>query len=394
MRTIEVDRLRRSLQRGGWIEAAQVAALIFLTLLAVAALLLVAGKLQFTSLGSGSNPLEVLRAIGLVALVCLGAGINIGGLTLSVIPLGAITAVAWSGARLAREVGTERQRNPLTDVLKLGAAFGVVCLFGALVFRFGGDVPMRVSALEAGGLGVVWGCIIAGVGKARARDLGLHSVRRSAERGTVGEGVRLALKLGVWTAFGATVALLCFIVFRLASGPLPRSFGVGDASAALIYLAAFLPNALVAVFSLAVGATLRLGAQVDIGGEIVGPLREHSLFDWGRGDPPVALFLLIALPLTVTICGGVWAARRRARLPEALTSVAVGGTLFAIVVGILAALADARFGGGLVREHGLALVTVDSTEVALLTLLWSLAGGAVGVALERWKRADPKGARP
>jgi hypothetical protein len=346
--------------------------------------LLLAGKLQFASLGSGSGPLEVLRAIGLVALACLGVGIDLGGLTLSVIPLGGLAVVALSGTRLIRDVARRRERRTLGDVLKVGVALGVMCWLAALVFRFGGDVPVKAPAFESAALGFVWGCALAALGAALAarRDATSSLVDR-LDRPPLGDGGRLSWKLGTWAAFGSLVALLLVIAGRLAADPLPRWFGVGDAAAALIYLLAFLPNALMAIFSLALGATLTLGAQIDVGGEIIGPLREISLFSWGRGGPPTGLFLLLALPAAVSIAGGVRAARRVRPLASVAQVVAVAAALLALATGVLASLADARLGAGLVRAQGVALVTVGPTQVAILTMLWTMVGGAVGVALQR-----------
>jgi hypothetical protein len=384
MGTTEIERVRRKLRGEGWVEAAQVAALIFLTLLALGAALLVAGKLQFASLGSGSGPLEVLRAIGLVGLACLGVGIDIGGLTLSVIPLGGLSVVALSGTRLIRDVARRRERRTLGDVFKLGVALGVICGLAALVFRFGGDVPVKAGPFESAALGFVWGCALAALGAALASDRnGPASLVGKLDRPPLGDGARLSLGLGSWAAFGALGALLLLIAGRLAADPLPRWFGVGEAAAALIYLVAFLPNALVAIFSLAIGATLRLGAQVDVGGEIVGPLRELSLFSWGGKGPPAALFLLLVLPAAVSIGGGVRAARRLRTSASVARVGSIAAVLFALVVGVLASFADARLGAGLVRSQGVALVTVGPTQVALLTLLWTLVGGAVGVVLQR-----------
>lgn len=378
--------IQRSLRRGGWVDAGGIAALIFLTLLAAGAALLLAGKLQFPSLGSGADPLDVLRGVGLVALAILGVTTDIDGLSLSVIPLGALALVGVAGARLARETFRSRERSGASEVFKVGAMFALFCTAGASFFRFGGTVPVEAPPFEAWGLGLVWGSAIAGSGAALAsgwRPLGW--VDRLPNR-AVREGVRVGVWIVKAATLGALGALLCVLVGRLAGGPLPRSFGVGDALAVIIYLVAFLPNALVAVFGLAVGGTLTIGAQVDVDGSIVGPVHEHSLLSWGRGDAPAGLVLLFLLPLCVSIAGGVWAARRDGSLPAAFAMVMVAGLVLAAVVGLLASVSDARLGAGLLKEQGVGLVSVNAPRTAFLTFLWTVLGGTVGIALE--KRID------
>src|SRR3712207_6375824 len=107
MKATEFARVRKDLERRGWLSAARVAGMMFLTLLACGAALLVAGKLQFSSLGSGANPFEILQAIGLVALACLGITIELGDLPVAVTPLGVLVFVILVSARAWREVDEE-----------------------------------------------------------------------------------------------------------------------------------------------------------------------------------------------------------------------------------------------------------------------------------------------
>lgn len=375
-------RLRRNLERGRWIAAAQVAALMFVTLLAAGAALLLAGKLQFESLGAGAGPLEVIRAIGLVALACLGATIELGDLPLFALPLGVMAVVAFAGLRAIRDIGSERQ-DSLGDALKVGLVFAAMCGVASLVFRFGGDVPIEAEVTDAIGLGFVWSSAIAAGSVALGSERAKQSLRELPE-GPAWDGGALAGHVARLATYGAVVALLFLVIARLASDPLPRWFGIQQSFAALVYLAAFLPNILVALTALGFGATLRIGAQVGAGGELIGPLREHSLLEWGRGDPPVALFLLALLPLGLSLAAGFWGARRHADARPLASTIAVGAALCGVGMGVLSGLSEARLGAGLVREQGVGLVAVDPTEAALLTTLWLVLGGAAGAMLYRW----------
>jgi hypothetical protein len=204
-------------------------------------------------------------------------------------------------------------------------------------------------------------------------------------------GVEQAARTLLAATWGSVVALLAVIVGRLASSPLPRSFGIADALASVLYLAAFLPNVLVALFSVGMGATVTIGAQVNAGGEVVGPIRDHSLFEWGRGDPPVALLFLVAVPLVVTVGAGVRASRRASSDTELVRSLAISSVLVAVAVVVLASVADARLGGGLVKQGGVGLVAVNALQAGVLALLWCALGGAAGAGLERALRKRSKG---
>lgn len=380
-----------SIAAQAWRDAAGVAGMLFLSLLVVASVLLVAGKLQFPSLGSGASPLDVLRAIGLVALACLGVTVEIDDLPLSVLPLGALAAAAFLAYRLSRPVLSDRLHHPLLDGLKIGAPFGVLCLLGSLVFRFGGDVPVAASALESLIVGLIWGSMFGAAGSALAdrgglgghpavatRSLGL--VRPELRGGVRAGGVMIGL-----ASYGGLVGLLSIVVGRLASSDLPRNFQSADALAGVVYLAAFLPNAVAAVLTLGMGGSLTIGAQVQVSGRTIGPLREISLLD--PGTTPAALLVLLAVPLVTTAVAGAWVGRRERDLFGAVRSIVLGAVVLAAALGVTAAIGDARLGGGLVREEGLGLVAIEGGKAALLALCWGSIGGSVGAAADRVLRA-------
>ena len=373
MDTEPLERTGKPLWSERLVEPASMAAIVFLSLLAAGAVLLIAGKLQFSSLGAGAGPYEVLKAIGLIALASLGVTIDLDGLELSVIPLGVLIAVGLLANGLSRQFVRDDARSKFDAVL-VGVVTGAMAFVAALVFRFGGQASVSASALGALVYGTLWGTVIAAVGIwwGRADPRARTPVLPAA----LDESFKLAVPTGATAAFGTVVTLLCLVIARLIADPLPRSFGLGDAVAAVIYLLAFLPNVLVAIFSLAVGATLEIGAQFDVGGELVGPLKSISLWDWGGGGS-IARWLLLFLPLGAALQAGMLAHERATSPARALRSIVGCAALLAMVVGVLASIGDARLGAGLVKQNGVGLVAVDALQATILTFLWIACGGGL-----------------
>jgi hypothetical protein len=369
---------------GRWVDLVCVAVLLFLTTMVAAAVVLIAGKLQFASLGAGAGPFDVLRAIGLIALGSLGATVDLDGLQLSVIPLGSlVTAIVITMALSGRAPSTGRRH--LGDAAVVGAVHGLLALLAASIFRFGGGVPVQASRPGSFLYGVLWGAVAAGLGSWWSRDRRLY-VRMPAP---AIDALSVAAPAGLAATAGTFVALLCVVIARLVSGPLPATFGVGDALAAILYLLAFLPNVLIAIFALAVGATLEIGAQIDVDGALVGPLRSISLWDWPGGGPG-ARWLLLILPIGTGLALGRSVATRLGNGRRALLAIVLGSLVFAIVVGMIAAIGDARLGAGLVREEGVASIAARADEAMILTFVWLTGMGIAAWGLSEWtsKRSE------
>jgi hypothetical protein len=128
------------------------------------------------------------------------------------------------------------------------------------------------------------------------------------------------------------------------------------------------------VFSLAVGASLEVGAQFDVGGRMVGPLRTISLWS---SDGISLRWLLLALPIAVGVANGIRTERKHPALPSAAKIVVGTAAIVAVAVGVLAAIGDARLGAGLVKQNGVGLVAVDALQAAILTFLWLALGGTL-----------------
>lgn len=355
-------------------EALGLAAYMFLVILAAGAVLLVAGKLQFPSLGAGASPFEVIKAAGLLGLACLGVPVDLGGLELSVVPLGMLGVIAVACTAMARTFLKGPSSSAATEAFIVAVSFAAMTGVAALVFGFGGDTKVEASALLGGIAGLVWGLCFVGLGWFAAT--GVRLPWNLDYRLVTGWGV--GRTFAGLAAIGSFIATLCLILGRLILDPLPPDFSLGDVAAAALYLIAFLPNVLVAVFSLAVGATLDIGAQVDVGGELVGPLRSLAILGGGGHG---ALKALLVLPLFVGVAGGYLAPKSRGPFSMLALRVSIGSFGFASAVGMLAWAGDARLGAGLVRGEGVGVVAVHPLQAGLLTFAWSFFGALAGAWL-------------
>lgn len=384
--------VRLSLARGGWLDAAGAAAFSFLALLTIGAVLLAAAKVQQPELGAGGDPIEAFTAVVIISLASLGTPVSIGGLEISVLPLGALGAfgfaAAWASTRFVarRDVAGVRQRA--LEGSKPALPLAVMCWVAALVFRLRGAGTVGAGASEALLLAGIWGAAFGALGgtlaNASARDLvsfgATHLRNRLTTRyaGVMAAGVMLTV-----TGVLAMGAVLLWIIVAAARGALPERFGAADAVAAFVYLLAFLPNVVVAVTALSLGAPIEVGARLTFGGNITGSLQEFSVLDWGGAAPPTLVYALLLIPLSSCFIGGMVAFRAapdRSRMAEL---VATAAAIFALTLTALAALGDARLGLGVIDRRGFGVVAPQEGVVLLLALIWGLVFGFLG-----WKIAE------
>ena len=94
----------RVLRRDGWIDLLVAAFFSFLVLIACGAVLVAAAKLQYGFLGETASALDVLTSIVMVGVAVLRVPLEIGDLSVSALPLGALAVVGyalmWSSARV------------------------------------------------------------------------------------------------------------------------------------------------------------------------------------------------------------------------------------------------------------------------------------------------------
>ncbi|MGH2747271.1 MAG: cell division protein PerM [Actinomycetota bacterium] len=383
--------VRVSLARGGWPDAAAVAAFSFLVLLTIGAILLAAAKVQQPELGAGGDPIEALTAVVILSLASLGAPVSIGELEISVLPLGALAgfgfAIAWATGRFVARRDAMGLSERALEGIKPALPLALMCWVASLVFRLRGESPIGAGAIEALLLAAIWGVLFGAAGGALAntspRDLVRSATARLRDRlGARFAGVMAGVVMLVVVVVLAMGAVLLWIIVAAARGALPERFGAGDAVAAFVFFLAFLPNIVVAVVALSLGAPIEVGARLTFGGKVVGSLQEFSVLDWGRADPPTLLYALLLIPLASCLLGGVAAYRAASDRSRMAEIIATAAATFALALTALAVLGDARLGLGVLDRRGFGVVAPGEAVVLVLALIWALVIGLVG-----WKIA-------
>jgi hypothetical protein len=130
-----------------------------------------------------------------------------------------------------------------------------------------------------------------------------------------------------------------------------------------------LPNILTALVALGMGAPIVRGAQVGVGGRVIGGLEEISLLD-AQGLPGFA-YLLLAIPVLACAAGGWALARRGATRSESWRPLLIAALTFALTLAILAWLGEARVGAGLIRDRGVARLAVQPIPTFAWGMLWA-----------------------
>ena len=374
----------------GWLHiserAAGAAIFAFLCVLAGGTLLLLAAKLQVPDLGAGAPAPAVFEAVVIVSLGSLGTPIDVGGLEVMALPLGAVALIGLGIASGTRRAlgglvgGTFSAR--VRGSLVVGACLGVLCGVAALVFRIGqgsGEIAARpwLAALAGALWGFVWSLL--GVTRLPFWDAFRWAFGRSPEVGparrtAAGEGIRLLLWLTLPALVGVAALGSARVVFR-ASTPL-------GALGSLVHGLAFAPNLAAAGAALGLGGTVEAGFGGLASGSS-GATPAYSLFDWAGASTPIAAWLLPIIAFVgVTAVGA-----RVARLPGSVTaSMLVVGVTFAGALALLAVAGEAR--AGIVEREGFVRLAPDALQVFFLGLGWAAVGLPLGWIVARAKRRE------
>ena len=371
---------------GHLVPPAEAAALSFLGVLALGALLLVAVKLQYPNLGAGADTIDVFSSVVILALATLRVPIHVGELTFTVLPLGALAAVFFI-VRWACRVAAPSA--PPRRGLVVGAIFAVIALLAALAFRFRFEPDaVFAGALGAAFLGFVWISLFSALAFAGSKEpLATAAGRRltglRGRRPATFEGLRAAgLMLGIAFVLGLAAGLLWAILVLLTGGG-PHGLDGGDLIGALVYLVAFAPNLVVTVVSLSLGAPVDVGAGLTVGGRVRGNVEQWSVLSDGAG----LSILLLLIPLAACGAGGYWA-RRNSQRPELVArTLAIAALVFAAVLALLGWLGEARLGAELASSRGFGMIAPRAWVVFLLGSLW--AGGAGFAGWEMASKRSP-----
>lgn len=386
----------RAFGAGGWAEAVGAAAFCFLSILGIGSVLVVAAKLENPGLGADAGALDVLSAIVVLGLAGIGATLDLGRLSVDVLPLGVLVLFGWIVSWAARTVvGKRHVENASAAALegmKLAVPLGLICFVAALIFRVGrsGDV-LRADPVMAAFVASLWGALFGALGGMRSRGslasrarnaiVRLESHGRPLHDGVIAGGAMLLA-----TAVLSAAALLVIIIVGLMRGEPSAHLTAGDAASGLVYLAAFLPNLVVLVASFSLGANVEVGARVSLAGRPVGGLHSFSLLGWDGAVPGgAALLLLLFIPLAACLFGGFTARRNSFEgtgFPVVLGTAAV---VYAGVLSLLGWLSSARIGVG-VLGRGIGRLAPGADGAFVLALLWAGAAGWLG-----WKLGEASG---
>ena len=370
---------------GHLIPPAEAAALSFLGVLALGAILLLAVKLQYPNLGAGANTVDVFSSVVILALATLRVPVHLGELTVTVLPLGALIAVFFI-VRWACKVAAPSA--PPRRGLLVGILFGFMAMLAALVFRF----RFEPDAVYAGALGAVlagfvWVSLFAALAFQAAREplaktAGRRLARLRESSPSLFEGIRAAgVMLAASFVLGTAAGLLWAIVVLLSGGG-PHDLDGGDLVAALVYVAAFAPNLVVTVVSLSVGAPVDVGAGITIHGKVRGDVEQWSVVSDGAG----ASVLLLLLPLSCCMAAGYWARRNSLRPERVGRTLATAALVFASALALLGWLGEARLGAELASSRGFGVLAPRAWVVFVLAALWAGGGGYAGWALAEKRR--------
>lgn len=367
----------------------------FLVAVALGAVLVAAARMQYPFLGQGASSFSILSAVVMAGLGILGVPISIGDLSVSAVPIGALALVGaslvWATRRVVGRGPAVRVADAVLDGMKVGVPFAVLCWLAALVFRIGpGPTPAGADAGAALILALLWGALFGAIGgllsvSSVSRHLGDLRSYIGARARPLLTGLSAGMLMLAVTGALSLLAGLAWIVAGLLGGG--EGIGGGEVAAAVIYLLAFGPNVLVAIAAVAHGAPIEVGAQITAAGRQIGSVEQLSLFEWGGGSPPWFAFLLLAIPVMAGLLGGFYARRAAHRTDPEMHVLGAAACTYGIVIGLLASLAEARLGAGMIRERGFGMISPDAGMTLLLAVAWALVGGYAGWRLAESQRA-------
>lgn len=266
-------------------------------------------------------------------------------------PLTGLVLTLWGMASAIRKTRPRWPGAGRAHVAAIGAAFSVVCaLAAALAGAFG---PVEPSIAWAAAAGLAWGVAAAAWTLRRGRLTSGDGLRKLASPGLVNAGVAAA---------GAAVWFLVAVVV------LGRGLPLRELAGLVLLALLFLPNAVVGLVALGLGATVHVTMTVTVGRPLSG---SPSLWDWPSvGLLPGSQFVLGAVPFVASITAG--RAARRNGLSTLPGGLVAGGLLGAVLIaaGWIASV-EGSLGG---RDRDVIRAGLSAVPTFLLAVGWGVAG--------------------
>ncbi|UYM03899.1 cell division protein PerM [Solicola gregarius] len=337
-------------------------------------------------LASGAGSISAAMQIGAgFWLAGHGSAVSVGGIAITVVPLGvpllAGVAVAYAAYRLGPESITQREVGTL--MLSAAATYGLALAVTALVAS---SPSASFSAVRAGLGGFALAGLSAFVG-AMCVDGRLREVWESAP-GFV-RGVVLGAGSACGALFGAAVVLLAYRLI-VGFGEVHDSFSrlapgtIGGAAIVLVCVL-LLPNLLLLAVSVLLGPGFAFGTDTSVTvvdvrlGEL--PIFPVTAALPDSGTPPGWVAALMVVPLLAGLVGGVVAGRAfdDASIYDAMVRGATAGGAAGLLVGLVVMCAGGAVGPGRMADVGAAMWCMPVAVVALTV------GGALGGALGHYR---------
>jgi hypothetical protein len=390
--------LQRSFASGRWGQFAGGAAIGWLSLVGLGALIVTAAAIGSDGFGSRIDALDTLSLVVLFGLSIMGVGLevtNLGpvGPSFAMIWLGGLAifgyALSWATARAVAQRSPDSRKALMVEGAKVAVPFALYCLLAALLFKITDVGTLGASAPQAFFLGLLWGIVFGALGGLRSRESvgaiwgrlleGAKTKRRSAFEGVAAAGVMLGT-----TALAAAAAFLLMIIIALARGNSLEGLTLGGVIAAMIVLILTLPNVLSLIAAVSLGAPLSgfagtLGASENI-----------SIIGFGGRTSGTIVLLLLLIPLVSCTLGGFSAYRQsidRSKMTEVLVTAA---GVYAGSLATLALLNGFSFASG-VEGVDIGVVSTNFLLVAVLGIAWAALFGFAGWKLGEMQ--DPEASR-
>jgi hypothetical protein len=390
--------LQRSFASGRWGHFAGAAAIGWLTLVGLGALVVIAAAVGSDGFGPRIDALDTLSLVVLFGLSIMGVGLevtNLGpvGPSFAMIWLGGLAifgyALSWATARAVAPRGPDSRRALMVEGAKVAVPFALYCLLAALLFKITDVGTLGASAPQAFFLGLLWGVTFGALGGLRSRESvvaiarglieGAKTKRRSAYEGLAAAGVMLGT-----TALASAAAFLLMVIIALARGDSLEGLTIGGVIAALIVLILTLPNILSLVAAVSLGAPLSGFAGA------LGVSENVSIIGFGGRTSGTIVLLLLLIPLVSCTLGGFSAYRQsidRSKMTDILVTAAV---VYAGCLALLALLNGFSFASG-VEGVNIGVVSTNFLLVAVLGLAWAALFGFAGWKLGEMQ--DPETSR-
>jgi len=411
--------LGRSFTSGGWPQAAAAAALGFLSLLGLGALIVVAIVVN-GGLGPGLNAFEVLAAVVLFGESVMGVDLQatfggpiegvrgIESAAFSMVWLGGLLlfgyVLTWAVARSAAERPPQPSKHQALEGAKVALPFALYCVAAAWLFKVPGlDATLRVHPGQAFVIGAFWAAVFGALGGLQAGG-SLRSVtgrwlqwfkskRRAVYDGMSAGGIMLGT-----TALASAAAFLIIVIDALARNDLFDGLTIGGVVAGLIVLAFTLPNVLSLVASVSLGAplTARFGVPFGpgIGEQGFLGLDSLSIIGIGGRTSGALAFLLLLIPLLSCLLGGFSAYGQSLDRTKWLEVLGSAAATYAGVLALLSLLNGVNLEGGAALFDLTGRLAVNFFAVLLLGLLWGAVAGFAGWKLAEVQEPAPQQAFP